>query len=213
MHRKIKSQGVGMINDIKRDYEEKKDIIKDRLNDFKQDRNDEELFYELCFCLLTPQSSAKAADKCIKNLKERDFYNAEAFNPAKLIVNVRFNNNKAKYLMEAKEKFPLIKKKLNEIKNNEELRLWLVKNVKGLGLKESSHFLRNIGYRGLAILDRHILKNLHKSNVINELPKTLTPKVYFEIEKKFKDFSREVSIDMDELDLLFWSMETGEVFK
>ena len=27
MHRKIKSQGVGMINDIKRDYEEKKDII------------------------------------------------------------------------------------------------------------------------------------------------------------------------------------------
>jgi len=89
----------------------------------------------------------------------------------------------------------------------------LVKNVKGLGLKESSHFLRNIGYRGLAILDRHILKNLHKSNVINELPKTLTPKVYFEIEKKFKDFSREVSIDMDELDLLFWSMETGEVFK
>ena len=77
----------------------------------------------------------------------------------------------------------------------------------------NSHFLRNIGHRNLAILDRHILKNLHKLNVINEIPATLTPKKYFEIENKFIEFSNKVNISMDELDLLFWSQETGEVFK
>ena len=90
--------------------------------------------------------------------------------------------------------------------------MYLVKNVKGLGLKEASHFLRNTGHENLAILDRHILKNLAKLNII-ELPKTLTPKIYFEIENKFQNFSKEVNIPMDELDLLFWSMETGEIFK
>ena len=93
------------------------------------------------------------------------------------------------------------------------LRNYLVENVKGIGWKEASHFLRNVGHRDLAILDRHILKNLVKLNVVKEVPKSLTPKVYFEIEEKFKKFSNEIKIPIDELDLLFWSMETGEVFK
>ncbi len=202
-----------MINDLRKNYEEKKEVIRDRLNDFKKVRDDEDIFYELCFCLLTPQSSAKAADKCIKALRERDFYNSKMFNPAKLITGIRFHNNKSKYLMESKESFAIINKRIDEIKDNRELRVWLVDNVKGLGWKEAGHFLRNIGYRGLAILDRHILKNLHKAGVINEVPKSLTKNTYFDIENKFKDFSKKVNIDMDELDLLFWSMETGEIFK
>jgi len=38
---------------------------------------------------------------------------------------------------------------------------WLVKNLTGLGYKEAGHFLRNIGSGKIAILDRHILRNLH----------------------------------------------------
>jgi N-glycosylase/DNA lyase len=94
-----------------------------------------------------------------------------------------------------------------------EKREYLVKNVKGLGLKEASHFLRNIGHNNLAILDRHILKNLHKLGVIEEVPRSLTKKAYLDIEEKFKRFSKKIGITMDELDLLFWSMETGKVFK
>src|SRR5206468_12141266 len=85
--------------------------------------------------------------------------------------------------------------------------------IPGLGLKESSHFLRNIGVQGLAILDRHILKHLKAHKVIGRIPKSLTPKRYFAIEKKWLKFSKEVGISMDELDLLFWSMETGEIRK
>ena len=116
-------------------------------------------------------------------------------------------------MLELKEKWNNINEKLNSIKDSNKLREFLVQNVKGFGLKESSHYLRNIGYRDLAILDRHILKNLHKYNVINEIPSNLTPKTYLEIEDKFKEFSSKLNIPLDELDLLFWSMETGEVFK
>ena len=73
--------------------------------------------------------------------------------------------------------------------------------------------MRNIGYRNIAILDRHVLRNLVKHKVIKKTPKSLTKKNYFEIENKFKKFSKEINIPMDELDLLFWSFETGEVFK
>jgi N-glycosylase/DNA lyase len=62
-------------------------------------------------------------------------------------------------------------------------------------------------------LDRHILKNLKKYRVIQEIPKTLTEKKYREIERKFRKFSEKISISMDELDLLFWAIETGRVFK
>ncbi len=86
-------------------------------------------------------------------------------------------------------------------------------NVKGLGWKEASHFLRNIGRRNLAILDRHILRNLKRHQVIRSLPKTLTAKRYKAIEQQFARFAEAIGISMDELDLLFWSRETGEILK
>ena len=194
------------------EYSKRKDIIKKRLEDFSKVAK-EDYFYEACFCILTPQSSAKRCWNAILLLKENDFLNQDISPLNYLSGKIRFHINKSKYLIELKQKWPLIQEKLDEINDARELREFLVKNVKGYGYKEVSHFLRNIGYRNLAILDRHILKNLYELNVINELPKTLTPKKYMEIEKKFLDFSKKVNIDMDELDLLFWSQETGEVFK
>ena len=110
-------------------------------------------------------------------------------------------------------KYSKLKSELDKIKDNKEKRNFLVKNDKGLGLKEASHFLRNTGHENLAILDRHILKNLVKLKVIDEIPKSLTKKKYFEIEERVLEFAKKVKIPMDHLDLLFWSMETGEVFK
>ncbi len=198
--------------DLKEEYNRKKNVIKKRLEDFSNIK-EEDYFYEACFCILTPQSFAKQCWKAILRLKENDFKNKNINLLNYLNDKIRFYINKSKYLIELKEKWPLIKDKLNEIKNSRELREFLVKNVKGYGYKEASHFLRNIGHTNLSILDRHILRNLFNLKVINELPKTLTKKKYFEIEQKFIDFSKKVNIPMDELDLLFWSQETGEVFK
>ncbi|MEM7816211.1 MAG: DNA lyase, partial [Candidatus Aenigmatarchaeota archaeon] len=132
---------------------------------------------------------------------------------------VRFHKNKVGYILQAREIFTMegklcVKKKLISLGTPFEMREWLVSNIKGLGYKEASHFLRNIGLgKDIAILDRHILKNLKRQGVIREIPKTLTPKKYKEIEEKMRSFSKKVRIPMDELDLLFWSEETGEVFK
>jgi len=187
---------------LKKDYSKRKKEIKNRLKVFSKVKGND-IFYELCFCLLTPQSNAKKCDKAVKLLKEKDFLHRQ-INPNNVLKKyTRFHNNKSKYLLDLKKKYP----------NIEFERDYLVKNIKGLGLKEASHFLRNIGHKNLAILDRHILKNLKKYNAIKEIPKSLTPKKYYEIENKFKQFAKKVKIPMDELDLLFWSIETGEVFK
>ena len=92
--------------------------------------------------------------------------------------------------------------------------MWLVKKIKGIGYKEASHFLRNIGFSDeVAILDRHILKNIKKLGVIKEIPKTITPKKYLEIEKKIEKYCKKIEIPMDHFDLLLWYLEAGEVFK
>ena len=207
---------------LKKSYSERGDIIKERLKYFKSvwNEDDKRIFAELCFCLLTPQSKAKICDKAIQNLvKTNLLYKGTEKEIKDYLIGVRFNNNKAKYIIQARDFFSnsnglKIKNKLNEFKDNLQLREWLVKNVKGMGYKESSHYLRNIGmYENMTILDRHILKNLHKHKVIEEVPNPLTKNKYFEIEEKMKKFADEIDIPVEELDLLFWSEETGEVFK
>ena len=92
------------------------------------------------------------------------------------------------------------------------LREWVVKNVKGIGYKEASHFLRNIGYKNLAIIDFHIVDLLVKYDLI-EKPKSMTKKKYLEIENVLKQLGRELHLDMAKLDLYLWYKETGKVLK
>jgi len=193
-------------------YNTRKKEIRSRLKEFKQVKK-REYFYELCFCLLTPQSSGKRCGEAVEKLQKLHFYHNNIDIVPILKEKTRFHHTKAKRLQEMKHQYPSLFRFIINSESAVKKREFLLEHVKGIGLKECSHFLHNIGYRNLAILDRHILKNLQQFGVIDELPKTLTTKKYFEIEKKFQEFSKEVRIPMDELDLLFWAMETGEVFK
>lgn len=200
------------IPELHKEYNKRKKEIKQRLQDFKNVKGDD-TFYELCFCILTPQSSGFRSDECIQELKKLDFLNKK-INPKPILKKkIRFHNNKTKYLLELKQNYPIILNKLKKEKDIQKLRSWLLENINGYGLKEINHSLRNLGYENLAILDRHILKNLKSYKVIKEIPTSLTEKKYLEIENKFKNFSKKVNIPMDELDLLFWAKETGKVFK
>ena len=200
-----------------------KDEIEDRLEEFQEkgrSGSDEDIFIELVFCLLTPQSKAKSCWLAVQNLINSDLiFRGSASEISKELNIVRFRNNKARYIVKAREFFTKdeeisIKSMLTQQKNVFSKREWLVKDVKGIGYKETSHFLRNIGFgKQIAILDRHILKNLKLYRVIGDIPKMLSRKKYFEIEKKMIDFSKEIEIPMAHLDLLFWYKETGEIFK
>lgn len=193
-------------------YKKKKKLIEQKLKEFKQ-IPEEEYFYELCFCLLTPQSNAYRADFCIQQLKKQDFQNKNV-NPLPLLKQkIRFHNHKSRYLMDFRQQHKKIFQQLLDIADAKAKRDFLVKNVRGLGLKEASHFLRNTGHENLAILDRHILKNLLKLEAIKEIPRSLTRNKYMEIEQQFLDFANRQKIPPEHLDLLFWSQETGEIFK
>ena len=104
---------------------------------------------------------------------------------------------------------------LRSITDPLERRDFLARNraVKGLGYKESSHFLRNIGFRGYAILDKHIVNSLREFGVISSKLKPTSRNGYLAIERKMTRFADEIGIDMDHLDLLLWSRKTGEILK
>ena len=196
------------------------------------------LFEELCFCLLTPQSKARSCDAAIRELKEKNLlFAGDAASIAKVLsTKTRFHNNKAKYVVEARAKFsgnlpvvefgnstPREKFEANDFSlleratfagSERNAREYFLKNVNGLGMKEASHYLRNVG-RGetLAILDRHILKNLVKCGAIKSVPASLTEKRYLEIERAMEKFCKKTGIPLSHLDLLFWAEETGEIFK
>jgi N-glycosylase/DNA lyase len=197
-------------------YAERSEAIRNRLDDFAAIPSSQ-YFYELAFCILTPQSSAVNAEKTIFELERDDFF-GRGFDPTPYLRDsnhyIRFHNTKAKRLLVIRESFAEFLPHLtNSTLTAEQKRDIMLDSVKGLGLKESSHFLRNIGVRGLAILDRHILKHLLRLRVVKEIPASLTTKRYLEIEKQWKRFAKRIDISMDELDLLFWSMETGEIRK
>ena len=89
----------------------------------------------------------------------------------------------------------------------------MVENFKGIGYKEASHFLRNIGFKGYGILDKHIINCLFELGVIKEAIPPKNKRDYLEIEEKMKKFSEKIRIDFDELDLVLWSFKTGKVLK
>jgi len=213
----------GQIEEIRALYRTKKREILRRLEEFKgiwDTGTDEELFAELVYCIITPMARGKmccaAVDTVVKTgvlfTGTRDQIKAR-------LIGARFIHKKSAYIVEAREKFlgdgsVFLKSILSTIDDDQEAREWLVNNVKGIGYKEASHFLRNIGFtQDLAILDRHILRNLHSLGVVEGIPDSLSRRRYLDIEKRMREFSRSVQIPMGHLDLLLWCKETGEILK
>jgi N-glycosylase/DNA lyase len=201
-------------------YRPIKQEIESRLEEFRQmgeNGSEEDLFRELVFCLLTPQSRAKICWSSVERLTDRCLLaEGEPGMIREELKGVRFSKRKAEYICLARRTFlsPTLKSRLKDFDSPLQAREWLVQNVLGLGYKEASHFLRNIGRGGdLAILDRHILKNLHLLGVIEGVPPSLSRKMYLEIEERMRELSGRIGVPMDHLDLLLWYKEAGEVFK
>ncbi len=189
-------------------------LIDDRLKEFKilNKKGSNEWFSELCFCLLTANSKAQTAIKIQDYLAPQGFIDKNESQLAEIIRSFghRFHNTKAKYIVLAR-KYIDIKNVLKEYLkiSTEVARDFLVKNIKGLGYKEASHFLRNIGYSDVAIIDRHIIRFLYKYKLIEYIPKIINKKIYLELEAILKKFN----IALDKLDLILWYHMTGKILK
>ncbi|HID95293.1 MAG TPA: N-glycosylase/DNA lyase [Candidatus Latescibacteria bacterium] len=205
-------------------YSAIQDQIKSRLNIFKQvweAGSEKDIFAELVFCILTPQSKAKSCWTAVENLLNKDLLlRGNRDQLVRELDGVRFKYKKAEYIIEARKQFSTdgrevsVRSKIGGFFDAYGAREWLVQNVKGIGYKEASHFLRNIGFgEDLAILDRHILKNLKSVGVIEEIPNSLSRRRYFEIEGRMKELAEKVNIPLSHLDFVMWYKETAEIFK
>ena len=204
---------INQINNLRNS--EIKSIVEQRLKEFESFKNKqgEEWFSEMCFCLLTANSRADTAMRIQNQIGSKGFLHSPKENISYVIRQNkhRFHNNKAKYIVEAR-KFEHIKAILSKMPEFES-REFLVENVKGLGYKEASHFLRNTGSKTLAILDRHILNLMVENDYLEEKPKTLSKKIYLEIEEKFNSLAKDVNMTSSELDLYMWYLKTNKVLK
>jgi len=194
-----------------------KKIIDSKMSDFSElgEKSSNELFKELCFCLLTANFSANGGIK-IQNEIGDGFLTLSEGELAKKLFQLghRFPNARAKFISEAQRHKDTLKETLLAFSDDKSKRGWLVKDIKGLGMKEASHFLRNIGHKNVAIIDFHIVDFLVNQDLI-ERPKnkTLTPKRYFEIESLLKKIADKTNLSLGELDLYLWYKETGSVLK
>jgi len=209
--------------EIKELYRDVRPLIEKRLMEFRimwEKGDDYAMFKEFIFCLLTPQSKAKICWDAVERMEKKSLLmNGDYREVLECLEGVRFKNKKAEYIINSRAIFlengiPRIKPIISRFKSAEEARDFLVKDVKGMGYKEASHFLRNIGCgENLAILDRHILKNLKFLGKIKHIPQSISRRIYMELENIFLRTAEELDIPPAHLDLLLWFKESGEVFK
>ena len=193
--------------------------IEKRLLEFTENDTRDKIQKEFFFCLLTPQCKARVCWDNVERLFDNGIMTRGTEREiSRSLSGVRFMNNKARYIVEARKKFfdggDFLIKYLPGVQDEKLLRKYIVRNVKGMGCKEASHFLRNIG-RGyeLAILDRHILRGLVMCGVIDDIPASLPVAEYSRIENLMSNFAKKIHIPMAHLDFVFWYFFNKEVFK
>ncbi len=189
------------------------DVVSERIKEFERVRREspERIFQELAFCILTANSSAKMGLKAQNSIGDGFLtYPEEKLRAELRKIGYRFWRVRAAYIVQARWILPELQTILEM--NEFEARDYLVERVKGLGMKEASHFLRNTGAKNLAIVDRHIIRVLQEHGYLEEV-KNLTRKRYLEIEEKERKIAKSVGMNLAEFDLYLWYIKTGAVLK
>ena len=211
------------IDSIRAAYRERRDEIRQRLAEFQavgEKGSDEKFWEEMVYCFFTGGCSARMGINSVNAVRPLLLTGDEEQLAAALSGVHRYPNARAAYIVHSRNFHQKncdlrIRVKLESFTDRDERRDWLVneKGIKGLGYKEASHFLRNIGVKGHAILDKHVMRCLVEIGVIDAARPPSTRRKYLEVEQQLVGFARDVGIDFDELDLVLWSMKTGEVLK
>ncbi len=211
------------VDELQRIYSDKRREIRDRLAEFAgvgRTGSSERLFEELTFCIFTAGASARMGLLSVDSIRPLLMSGSSGDFQRALRGRHRFPNSRGAYVYQTREYLRgacglRLRQALRSFKSADERRDFLAadRSVRGIGYKEASHFLRNVGYRGYAILDKHLLGRLAEFGVIENSRPPPTKGKYLEIEQKLKLFAESIGIDFDELDLLLWYTKTGEILK
>lgn len=212
------------IAELQQSYQEKRAAIRTRLAEFarlQRQADDARLFEELVYCIFTAGASARMGLNSVERVRRYLLRGGQERLENALVGAHRYPRARAGYIVSTRsflrrECGLRMRDLLASFGNDAEARrdfFAASKGIKGIGYKEASHYLRNIGYRGYAILDKHILRTLHECGVLDSPEPPATKKKYLAAEAHMRKFARELTIDFDELDLLLWSSKTGEILK
>ena len=218
-----KEQEPLTIEKIKAAHAERRIEIRARLAEFEAiwvNETDGRLWEEMVFCFFTGGCSARMGLRSVEAVRPiLQTGNHHELADA-LRGRHRYPNARAGYIVASREFLQehcglRLREKLESFDDDLDRRDWLVKEkrIKGLGYKEASHYLRNIGLKGYAILDKHILRSLAELGIIDDPKPPNTRAKYLGTEEKLKNLATLTKIDFDELDLVLWSMKTGEILK
>jgi len=201
--------------------------------------SENELWEELCLCILSSNVPYELALSAFWHLSDRQLLRPEwlircksasqkiAYELLKPIYlplrkdgsyrkyrfpNIRAQNivNAAKALYHENYGLLWILKSSN---SEQEARGFLAKNVPGIGLKEASHFLRNIGYSSsLAIIDSHVIAFLIEVGAVSqEKIKAVTPKIYMRLERILQDLCESLGLSLSIFDMAIWEYMRGKL--
>jgi len=178
-----------------------------------------DLFSELCFCILTANSSATLGIKAQREIGIEGFRTMNVDELSKILSSMghRFARQRAERIINARENFHKTLELLKDGGDPSNLRDLLSDTcskykVEGFGLKEASHFLRNIGYDDVGIIDRHVFRFLKEKGLIPDY-KTMTRRIYLMAEKALREIAKELNMSMAELDLYIFYTKTRKVLK
>jgi len=199
--------------------------IKKKLSEFDEvwrKGTDARLWEELAFCIFTAGASARMGLNSVNAVRSLllEGEPEEMTLALKEAGAHRFPVARPRYIVTTRAYFRAefdmaLRKRLRSFSDPFERRDWLAqeKQIKGLGYKEASHFLRNIGVKGHAILDKHVMKCLAEVGVVDSSKPPTNRKRYLEVEQQLLRFAKYIKVNCDELDLVLWSMKTGEILK
>jgi N-glycosylase/DNA lyase len=214
-----------VVEDIRATHKARRKEIRARLDQFQElwrQGSDEQLWEELVFCIFTAGASARMGFRAVEAVRPflLDGEREDMTLALRTAGAHRFPVERPGYIVVTRNYLRehcdmALREKLKSFADPIERRDWLAreKRIKGLGYKESSHFLRNIGLMGHAILDKHVMNCLMDLKVVETPKPPATRARYLETEARLRSFAREIRIDFDELDLVLWSIKTGEVLK
>jgi len=223
MSRVTRKRASVTIANIKKAHVERQHEIRQRLLEFDEigkNGSDLDLWAEMVFCFFTGGCSARMGLNALEAVRPL-LLTGDQDDLATALSGVhRYPNARARYIVASRhfltEHCGLgLRKKLGSFDCSLERRDWLVKEkgIKGLGYKEASHYLRNIGFKGYAILDKHVLNCLAELKIIDDPKPPNTRVKYLTVEGKLRRLTDKTGIDFDELDLVLWSMKTGAILK
>lgn len=207
---------------LRASYQIKKENIRRRLCEFQEffsRASDFEIFEELVFCILTSNAGARMGMRAVERLRDILLSGSHEEIYGRLKNAYRYPGH-ASYIVTTREFLKdycglRLKELVLSFRDSMERRDFfaLSKEIKGIGYKQASHFLRNIGFGGYAILDKHVVASLYEYGVVDSPKPPSTRRRYLEVEGKLRDFAEKVGVGFDEMDLLLWSERTGEILK